>query len=243
MVACGWAHCKRNGYKLTLSEVPWYVQPTILDTFLHKVRDCIVPGPPTEYRMWSEPHFHYAPIPPDRNCLQGYFQSSKYFADLSGSIRDLFDPPSTFKQRVVDSYSHLLTNLDHKVVVHVRRTDYVGNYDVSIHNDAYDYYRNAMATIEQHITSPEYVVFSDDIEWCREKFSGAIFVDEPDPDISLFLMSRFRHFIIANSTFSWWGAWLADATTVVAPDRWFVAEAGRDCKDIYEPSWILVPTV
>jgi hypothetical protein len=83
-------------------------------------------------------------------------------------------------------------------------------------------------------------VFSDDLEWCRSLnfLQGASFVEEPDTVITLHLMTQFRRFIMSNSSFSWWAAWLAGAEDVIVPNRWFGPSGPKDTQDIYEPNWV-----
>ncbi len=187
----------------------------------------------------------YIPIPPDRRNLVGFFQSGRYFADVSGEIRDLFDLPTEITTRLHAKHDPLLSLTDLGVVVHIRRGDYLIADNKAKHGILDErYYQRAIAAAQAAIPNCQFLVFSDDLPWCRAQswLEGATFVDEPSDVSALWLMSRFRNFIIANSTFSWWAAWLAGADCRVwAPDRWFGTIDPRETQDIYEPSWIRLP--
>lgn len=90
------------------------------------------------------------------------------------------------------------------------------------------------------------IIISDDIEWCKEniKLDNAIFVDDILPWQALWLISLCKHFIISNSSFSWWGAFLGEKTdsVVLCPDIWFGPEIEVDTSDIYRNNWIKIPT-
>jgi hypothetical protein len=243
MVATAYAHSKRNGYTLRLSNTSRY-----WDTYLHMCKQWIG-GYDLNGRIWREPRFSYSPIPPDTRGLVGYFQSSKYFADVSGEIRALFVPPMKIIEEVQTDHADILSPdvRDRTVVIHIRRGDYLEGIQRKIHGILDDrYYRRAMAAAREVIGDGcQFLVFSDDLPWCRAQpwLEGSTFVDEPVDYRALWLMSQFRNFIIANSTFSWWAAWLSGNQNgkVWAPDRWFGPPGPPDWKDIYEPGWTLLP--
>jgi len=200
--------------------------------------------------LWCEPHFHWAPIPPEARALSGYFQSSHYFNDVSGEIRELFTPSAAIQEAVQERWGDLLTEESkaRSVVVHVRRTDYLVGANASFHAVTTPaYYLRALVEMRRRLPTARFVVLSDDLAWCRaQRFFPAdtVFADEPDDCRALWLMSQFRHYIIANSTFSWWATWLgAEPTlTVIAPDRWFGPKGPQDWHDIYEPHWVKIST-
>jgi tellurite resistance-related uncharacterized protein len=170
--------------------------------------------------------------------LDGWWQSELYFRDQRELIlADLTfrQPPDAVNQECLDQ-----VRATNAVCVHVRRGDYVTdpfilkNFGIC----GPEYYQAAFGLIGSQVSSPTYFVFSDDPEWTRQNLP----VPEPRRFIShncqvsdwedLRLMSACRHFVIANSTFSWRGAWLCthSAKRVIAPKRWFAASeiAGRD---------------
>lgn len=236
-IAAGWSHTRRNGLTLQLPKrgsKHW-------DTYLHNFKQYV--GYPAQYsNLWREPHFHYAPIPEGARGLHGYFQSTKYFADVSSEIRQLFQPDAATQAYVRATYADLIQLRDNAVVVHVRRGDYVGLDDYHV-NLGETYYKRCISAARQEIHDAHLVVFSDDIAWCRQQpwLEAATFVDETNDNAALFLMTQFKHFIIANSSFSWWGAWLSGPEARVwAPDTWFGPNGPQDFNDIYEPSWTRV---
>jgi hypothetical protein len=243
-IAAAFAYCKRNGYTMKISKNihSGVRKNTYWDSFLHNL-SMYVSTTHNSRSLWKEPHFHYCPIPPHAQLLDGYFQSSKYFNDAINEIRHLFVPHPRIITTVNEKYKGLVT--PHSVAIHVRRGDYL---NPSVHNYHFvtspEYFDRSVTKIRELDLSAELVVFSDDIDWCREQsfFKGAKFIDESDECITLELMSRFQNYIISNSSFSWWAIQLgATARVVIAPNIWFGPRGPKDCDDIYEPSWIRVP--
>lgn len=245
-IAAGYAHCARTNKTLKLSRTTNCKRGTYWDTFTHKCAPYISDPPVGPINRWRERHFHHAPIHPNATAISGYFQSSKYFADVSSQIHALFEPTQTIKEAVQSKYANLLTpNMKERVIVlHIRRGDYVAlpQYHCIL---TPDYYRRVVAKARDRIPDSHLLVFSDDLPWCRTLdflTDGVTFVDEPSDFLSLHLMSQFRYYILSNSSFSWWAAWLGEsATTVWAPNRWFGPSGPQDVQDIYEPGWIQVP--
>lgn len=248
MIATAYAHAKRNGYTLRLGQ-PNDPERHYWSSFLHRVADKRGEPNPRK-RVWREPRFSYVPIPPDAQNLVGYFQSSKYFQDVSGEIRSLFMPPDATIAAARTKHANLLTPdlRDRGVVVHIRRGDYMLGSN-KIRHGILDqrYYERAIAAARATLGADcPLLVVSDDLAWCRTQpwLAGAscLFVEEPDDCTALWLMSQFRHFILSNSTFSWWGAWLSGQPgSVWAPDTWFGPGMPRDWHDIYEPHWVRLP--
>lgn len=144
----------------------------------------------------------------DNVCLCGYFQSYKYFSNNKDYIRDIFD---------VGFYP-----FDTKTCsVHVRRGDYLHRTDVYEQLNM-DYYESAMSEIAEDV---KFLIFSNDVDWCVEnfsKFKNAVIINENDPYKSMSMMASCDHHIIANSTFSWWAAYLSKKEgKVIAPYKWF----------------------
>ena len=159
--------------------------------------------------------FHYIPIIYKKEYEYiGYFQCERYFKHRRNEILELFKPADEFNNEI-KKYQDLFNNIS----LHVRHGDY---YDLS---DVYfiqtiEYYQNALSYLPKDL---KVLVFSDDLKWCRENFIGErfIFIGETDY-ISIYIMSKMKYHIIANSSFSWWGAWISDNNNnVVAPKMWF----------------------
>ena len=155
--------------------------------------------------------------------LDGYWQSEGYFKDVEKTIRkdlQITPPTDVPTQRMADEIRNCLA-----VALHVRWFDAPDS--KSIHNASLDYYRRAIALIDERLKSPRYFLFSDDPEASRAKLAlleGRVTCvnnnrDDGNAYADLWLMTQCRHFIIANSTFSWWGAWLAAHANkhVIAP--------------------------
>ena len=166
-------------------------------------------------------------------ALRGYWESEKYFSDAAGVIRHDF----TFRSEIPEAPAGLADQIaaSESVCVHIRRTDTLRPGDPRGFVGT-GYYEAAFRYMASRLEHPKFFIFSDDIEWCM----GNLRIPHPhcfspnDPaEVSrlsdsneLRLMSRCKHFIIANSTFSWWAAWLGGHAEklVAAPRRWFVQE-------------------
>ena len=253
-IATGFAHARRSGKTLQLSALTRCKRPTYWASFLYRCAPFAVAATQTGPYVWREPHFHYHPIPVAATGLYGYFQSSRYFTDCSGEIRAMFDPHPDIKAAVVERYAALLTEKGREggCIVHVRRTDYLVGTNAAFHVvcDKAWYARALSEMDRQRAGRPtRYLVFSDDLAWCQaseqaDLWAGrdVVFVDESDDCRALHLMSQFRAFVISNSSFSWWAAWLLPTDkTVIAPNRWFGPAGPQDWEDIYEPGWIRLP--
>lgn len=173
---------------------------------------------------------------PDNVDLIGYFQSYKYFDGIKESIKKDF----SFKQEISNRAAEFLSgmNLSKTVSLHIRRTDYVSNSAYHTNIPA-QYYLNVINNIGN---IDEVVVFSDDIDWCRNIFDGDRFVfSNESAYVDLCAMSMCRTNIIANSSFSWWAAWLNNWQNklVFCPSAWFgPANSHLNTKDLVPKDWI-----
>jgi hypothetical protein len=185
---------------------------------------------------------------PNNTYLTGWWQNETYFADIRDIILDEFTPkapPSEPNQKVLDD----IKNCD-AVAIHVRRGDYVTNQSANVFHGLapVDYYKQSIQYMRDKVSSPRFFVFSDDIAWCRQNLplgEDAVFVEgnsgkQAYEDIRL--MQACKHNIIANSSFSWWGAWLNDnkGKIVVAPKVWFQDKAANDKTEIVPGGWVRI---
>jgi len=155
--------------------------------------------------------------------LVGHFQSERYFKHCEAAIRRLFCPAPPLFDHAERQFRRAVGGMpqENTCSIHVRRGDYVGDRcfaDLA----AGDYYERAFATFPPRTV---FLMFSDDIAWCRHRFRGGnlVFMETQPSIIDLIMMSMCANHIIANSTFSWWGAWLNPRPdkTVIAPKSWF----------------------
>jgi len=162
--------------------------------------------------------------------VMGLCQSPRYFRGIESLIREDLRIELPAGCPDIDSWDEMIQG-DDSVAVHVRRGDYLTRPALRVCN--LNYYRKALAFMRRNLESPRFFVFSDDHSWCEEHFSepGVHLVrtrlSDRLPAIDMELMRRCRHQVIANSTFSWWAAWLNEnpGKIVVAPYKWFNQEA------------------
>jgi hypothetical protein len=179
-------------------------------------------------------------------CYDGYWQSFKYFT----AIRDLLISEIKLRDSTIipsDIYDDLLNS--NSVSVHIRRGDYLAKSNRSIYCTCdSEYYKKAITYIKSLVPDPVFYIFSDDLSWVKENFtffseSRVKYVKydfEPSSSIDLFLMKSCKHNIIANSTFSWWAAWLnsnADKI-VIAPAKWYFGRLNETTNDLIPSEWI-----
>jgi hypothetical protein len=217
-----------------------------VESFLFYVVNKIVK--PTVVRE-NAPHFDVNVLLAGKPAyLVGFWQSEKYFKDIESVIRSDF----TFKGKLSSNCALLARTIQssNAVCLNVRRTDYVTNPLSSKYLGfiGIDYIDQAVKHIAERVQHPEFFIFSDDLAWCEENinltypctyvshdFAGDKFADY------LQLMILCKHFIIPNSTFAWWAAWLSQNRDkiVIAPKKW-VKEVSRYNKDLIPDSWIQV---
>lgn len=197
-----------------------------------------------------EPSFDFWPglfEAPDNSYLEGYWQTEKYFKEIADVIREEFLVLTEQDQWNLAMAERIKTA--NSVSIHVRRGDYVSSSSTNeFHGTcSLDYYRDAVAMISEMLPSPSFFVFSDEPEWVKANLElpeNATYMDHNPPDKGcedLRLIGLCRHCIIANSSFSWWGAWLGNTPgkTVIAPRRWFnVPDINTD--DLIPEAWIRI---
>lgn len=179
--------------------------------------------------------------------LTGYFQSFKYFLGFEDYVRSLF----MFQEKKLSQENLNLISVlkkENTVAIHVRRGDYVTDEITNQFHGAcsLEYYSKAIALVSSKIINPTLVFFSDDSEWVEKKFESVefnkMFISHnkgTDSWVDMFLMSVCYHNIIANSSFSWWAAWLNEYTEkiIIAPKNWFV-DAEINTNDLIPAEWV-----
>lgn len=208
-----------------------------LDTSLHKCfkipkvgQESIEPQIRERSYEFDESIFSYS-----KGDLYGYFQTEKYFLHIEEEIRKDF----RFCDIIYNTCIHYRTYILPKEVIafHIRRGDYTTDPNFVLLD--LDYYMNAL----EHFPDLEVMIMSDDIEWCKKQFRSQRFRFSlsNNPFIDLCLMSLCDYHIISNSSFSWWGSWLAKSKKTIAPKKWFDGEYSFwNTKDLYQKDWIVI---
>jgi hypothetical protein len=203
---------------------------------------------PTDDQSYSS---RFAEAPAD--CmLFGYFQSPRYFEGISASLRSELNGllrsvqipdngrvhhPASIRDEIVSPSS---------VAVHVRRGDYLNHPSFQVCDPSY--YQKSMDQLRARLPSARFFIFSDDLEWCRARFQAPdqTIVDSGDsganPLCDLYLMSLASHHIIANSSYSWWAAWLGEKPNqqVMMPNRWYVNGIKAPVEEKMMGHWTIV---
>jgi hypothetical protein len=214
-----------------------------------RVKKIIIPN---KYRIKKirEDHFGFDRSlleAPDNVYLIGDWQSENYFKDIEGMIRKdyLFRSPQKGRNREL---ADLIASTE-SVGLHIRRGDYVSDPMINMIHGTCDlgYYSSAIKEIVKRTKSPYFLVFSDDIQWAKDNLKidhPVIFVDNNsgrDGFEDMRLMSQCKHNIIANSSFSWWAAWLNKnpEKIVIAPKNWF-KNKDADTRDLFPEGWVKI---
>lgn len=170
--------------------------------------------------------------------LFGFFQTERYFKHIEDDIRRDF----TFKSFIVKECEEIIEcNYKNPIALHIRRGDFLKNSD-NHHNLSLDYYIDALSKFD---SDRQVVVFTDDTKWAMKEplFDDDRFIISIGNSSyhDLYLMSQCSDFIIANSTFSWWAAWLANTGKVIAPSKWFGPNNSHlNTRDLYPENWIVL---
>lgn len=189
--------------------------------------------------VWYDEDYKSFDIMHTKNIyLGGYWQSSRYSSQVINLLRNeliLKESLSDYGQKIIHEME--MTN---SVCVHIRRGDYVGSdYEVC----TADYYNRAIQEMQLSETNIALFVFSDDIKWAKDNLRKDVliyYIEENNPDyVDLYLMAHCNHFIISNSTFSWWAQNLGkyENKKVYAPSKW---HKNKNCEEIYMPEWNII---
>jgi hypothetical protein len=251
-IATAYAYARKHNYRLVLPlkkqeedrrSLYW---DTLLYRFKHILQEHV--NYPV---LYEKIHHVYSEFPAIPNIkLEGYFQSLLYFKNYLPELRDLFAPSGFVVRNIQLKYEELLSQKDRVVVVHARRGDYLTSaWNISVHGPlSVTYYFNSMELMKTYVSDPIYLLCSDEPMYWIENMAALpelqthqfhILNDEDDIH-TLALLSQFKHFIVANSTFSLWAATLAHAKHVIAPKQWYGPRGPAYFAELFDPSWILI---
>jgi hypothetical protein len=243
-IAAAYAHSKKNEKLLTFDFSNVYVVHQNIDHYKSNIFSKLSFSKVDKVLSnYNEPFFNYSEIPNFQGslCLDGYFQSEKYFSFYRDEILNLFDIGVNYKKIIDKKYSELV--LKNTCSIHVRRGDYLNHPDVHP-TLTLNYYSQAISHFGDEVT---FLVFSDDINWCKENLhlltDKLVYIEGNTDYQDLYLMSICKNNIICNSTFSWWGAWLNQNNNkkVISPSVWFGDKLKHyNTDDLYCENWIKI---
>jgi hypothetical protein len=185
--------------------------------------------------------------------LVGYWQSYKYFEDISHIIYNELNPSVRLSDYSRNLCNDIINSTQNTIALHVRRGDYVSNKSAASYHGTMgnNYYRKSIEYIFSRLESVKIYVFSDDPLWCKlnlplEGIDSSVVNGNSGKDSwqDMIIMSHCKHHIIANSSFSWWGAWLADQRNqdfnriVIAPIQWFSNSTDNNTADRFPAHWV-----
>lgn len=246
-----YAHESQRSFKLHNFNIEYYTPRMPLLYALKSTR--LLPGRTLKpfFIHLKENHYHFDPeILNTRGLVitqSGYWHSEKYFEPIADIVRK--ELTFTNKHCIeFDLYRSAILNTESSVSIHIRRGDYVNHPEFSktFGFTGLVYYQRAMSFIKMKVSNPKFFLFTDDKEWVKANFDTGedhfhyVEVTGPDADLDdLHLMSLCKHNIIANSSYSWWGAWLNSNKNkiVAAPANWFKNQPTWDTKDLLPESW------
>lgn len=174
-----------------------------------------------------------------RCYFYGYWQSEKYFSEY----KDIIKEELKVKTPIIEEckpYANLIS-ASNAVCLHIRRGDFVKEGQIVCD---LDYYQRGINYIAQHTENPKFFIFTNDNEWVKQNIklpAASVFVDVADPDYEVLrLMYMCKHFVISNSSYSWWGQYLSDNPNkiVVAPSKWSLKWPNERC--IYQDNWVIL---
>ena len=249
-----------NAYSLALDNNDQVVFSKTIESITHRKNEDlwfqtifkdIKKGTTTNRKIYRQKKYTYSKVPYQRNMkIMGYFQSEQYFDHHRKEILQLF---TGYKKNMINSLTSYIG--DSKTIsLHIRRTDYIKLQHAHV-VQSINYYKNAIQILSQklkNINDYTFLIFSDDISWCKKqpffnnlqniKFVENSDSEEPVEVFQLYLMSMCNHNIIANSSYSWWGAYLNENPDkiVIAPKKWFNPKSKPEgWNTVYCKKWIV----
>lgn len=193
--------------------------------------------------LFSYGYYDFRKTDKNEKLFVGFFESQKFFDDIREKIVEEFTPKEPPLKKNKDMYKEIVSS--ESVCVSIRRGDFLKDrFKDSTYVCTPEYFGEAIALMSRKVKNPRFVIFSDDIDWVRREMSfpkGTIYESGDDPVWEkMRLMYSCKHFIISNSTFSWWAQYLSrnDEKIVIAPSVW--RKMGYDGSDLYDNRWCLI---
>jgi hypothetical protein len=230
----------------TEKELQYFNRHSSHVNFFYSSLYCALTGNPNLF-LKKEPCFQFDPdffALPDNVYLEGYWQSEKYFKNIENIIRSEF----TLKENPDQSNLFMAEKIlkSNAISIHIRRGDYVTDPVTFDHHGicSLEYYHRSIDNVVEKISEPHFYIFSDDPGWVKQNLHinyAHTYVTHnlgSKDYLDLWLMSQCKHHIIANSSFSWWGAWLGTnpGKMVIAPKQWF-NKSTNNTRDLIPDSW------
>jgi hypothetical protein len=197
-------------------------------------------SPNSNFKQIHYPFEYVNSLPINENVMiDGFFQSEKYFVHHRKLVIDFFDFSFINKKYIDENYTYIT---DKKCTsIHIRRGDYL-KFPNHHPTQTIDYYYDSIEILKNN--TDLFVIFSDDIQWCKEnlKLENVLYIEDEKDYIELYLMSLCDNNIISNSSFSWWGAWLNEnpRKKVIGPLKWFGDAIQHKTGDILPENWIKI---
>lgn len=250
-IATAYAYAKKEGGQLVIYKREHNGnRPVYWDSVFQRCKPFLVSPALTGLEEWTEKSATvYTPIVPltqRGKQLKGYFQSDQYFYndELRAEIKKLISPTQAQFEYLQDHYGYLLSNRERVIVIHSRRTDYITY--ANVHGPLQgSYYCNAIQSMLKKVPDPIVILCGDDESYWKtiQEDISAVYPQKcimlhHENDVNTFaLLQQFQYFILSNSTFIWWCAWMADTKHVIAPSKWFGPDGPAQYEDIYLPNW------
>ncbi len=238
-----------TGEDFSRIKIPSTENSDLLSKIMRKIFRITESFKPLDQRKFIvEPYFEFCPeiLNIEDNCyLSGVWQSAKYFKSIESMVRESFTLKNSPSMKTKDWVEKV--SVCNSVSIHIRRGDYVHSQKTNrLHGVcSLDYYNQAVDFICNKVDNPIFFIFSDDIDWVKKnlKINSPLFYisDKNIPDYEeLIIMSNCKNNITANSSFSWWGAWLNRNASkiIIVPKQWFNESSHISTRDLIPKEWI-----
>ena len=227
----------------TQAEIDELVKSDLVTTAFQKLL------PPFKRKIYKEASYNFDPNfykTGNHLYLRGYRQSEQYFKNIQEQVRQQFVIQSHLINHLKEK-AHELQSVD-SVAVHIRRGDYSDKKVTAYHGMLpLNYYKSAFEYMNEKVKNARFLIFTDDVKWVTENMTLPVFAEFVSGSITenhyedFFLMSKCKHHVIANSSFSWWAAWMNPNTNklIIAPNKWF-NNSRLDTADLIPGGWIKI---